>query len=139
MTRVREFATRWDRPDPDDWAWFERDKERLVGSASGSDRETPTFRPFDMLVEPQQSVLVWENPDMQIGVESGVGEGPYFRRNCDYDQLIFQFAGQTTLETECGVFQLAPGELLLIPGGIAHRGNGTSDCLRLFAFLQEPV
>lgn len=137
MTKIREFATRW--ANPDERTWFERDKEALIGSAKDSKRNTPKFRPFDMLAEPNQSLLLWENQDMRIGVESVAGTAPWFRRNCDYDELWFQFCGNTTVETEYGTFELKPSELLLIPGGISFRGTGTADSLRLYVRLPEPV
>jgi quercetin dioxygenase-like cupin family protein len=137
MTKVREFATRW--VNPAERIWFERDKETLIGSARNSPRNTPKFRPFDMLREPNESLMLWENDDMRIGVESVVGSAPFFRRNADFDELFFQFAGRTDVETEYGRFATKPGELLLIPGGIAHRSAGTADSLRLFIRLQEPV
>jgi hypothetical protein len=135
MTKVREFATRWDG----ERTWFERDKETLIGSAKESKRNTPKFRPFDMLSEPNDSLILWENQDMRIGVESVVGPAPFFRRNCDYDELLFQFSGRTRIETERGILELKPSELLLIPGGIAHRSTGSADSLRLFVRLPEPV
>ncbi|HLH21648.1 MAG TPA: hypothetical protein VK066_03950 [Chloroflexota bacterium] len=137
MTKVREFITRWDRPA--DRTWVERDREAIVGAMRGSARGTPKFRPFDMLREPRQALVLWQNDDMRIGVESVVGAAPEFRRNCDYDELFFQFAGHTTLETEYGVFEMGPAELLLVPGGIAHRSSGDGDSLRLFARLRYPV
>ncbi|HEY7062997.1 MAG TPA: hypothetical protein VII06_16080 [Chloroflexota bacterium] len=137
MTKVREFITRWDRPA--DRTWVERDREAIVGAMRGSKRGTPKFRPFDMLAEPRQAQVLWQNDDMRIGVESVVGAGPEFRRNCDYDELFFQFAGHTTLETEYGVFEMGPAELALMPGGIAHRSSGDDNSLRLFARLRYPV
>ncbi len=137
MTKVREFMTRWDRPG--DRTGFERDKEKLVGAYRDSKRNTPKFRPFDMLAEPNQSLVLWQNVDMRVGVESVVGMQPHFRRCCDYDVLLFQFAGRSTVETEYGVFEMGPSELLLIPGGIAHRSGGSADCLRLFVQLRDPV
>src|SRR5687768_7608125 len=124
MTKIREFATRWNRPG--DRTFFERDKEALIGSARDNKRNTPKFRPFDMLSEPGQALVLWQNEDMRIGVESVVGTAPYFRRSCDYDELLFQFAGRTTVETEHGVFELGTAELLLIPAGISHRSTGTA-------------
>ena len=59
MTKIREFSTRWDRPE--DRTWYERDKEALIGSAKGSKRDTPKFRPFDMIGEPNQSLILWRN------------------------------------------------------------------------------
>jgi len=137
MTRVREFATTWGSPAPR--MWFEREKEALIGSAAGAPEDMPNFRPFDMLREPNQSLLVLQNEDMRIGVENVTGTQPYFRRNSDFDTLYFQFAGTTVVETEYGVFEHKCGELLVVPKGIAQRSTGSPDSLRLFAFLHEPV
>src|SRR5919199_4508452 len=119
--------------------WFEREKEELIGSAAGAPEDMPNFRPFDMLDEPNQSLLVMQNEDMRIGVENVTGTQPFFRRNSNYDTVYFQFAGTTVVETEYGVVEQKCGELMLIPEGIAQRSTGSPDSLRLFAFLREPV
>jgi hypothetical protein len=137
MTRIREFATTWGSPGPR--MWFDRDKEELIGSARGAPEDIPNFRPFDMLAEPNQSLIVLQNQDMRVGVENVSGTQPAFRRNSDYDTLYFQFAGRTTIETEYGVFEQQCGELLLVPEGIAQRSTGSADSLRLFAHLREPI
>jgi mannose-6-phosphate isomerase-like protein (cupin superfamily) len=137
MTKIREFATTWGSPAPR--MWFEREKEELIGSAAGAPEDLPNFRPFDMLDEPNQSLLVLQNEDMRVGVENVTGTQPYFRRNSDYDTLYFQFAGTARIETEYGVFEQKCGDLLLVPKGIAQRSTGSADCLRLYAFLHEPV
>ena len=119
--------------------WFDRDKEELIGSAKGAPEDIPNFRPFDMLAEPNQSLVVLQNQDMRVGVENVSGTQPAFRRNSDYDTLYFQFAGRTTIETEYGVFEQQCGELLLVPEGIAQRSTGSADSLRLFVHLREPI
>ncbi|HEY7062988.1 MAG TPA: hypothetical protein VII06_16035 [Chloroflexota bacterium] len=137
MTRIREFATTWGSPAPR--LWFEREKEELIGSAAGAPEDIPNFRPFDMLTEPNQSLLVLQNDDMRIGVENVTGTQPFFRRNSNYDTVYFQFAGTTLVETEYGVVEQKAGELLVVPEGIAQRSTGSADCLRLFVFVREPV
>jgi mannose-6-phosphate isomerase-like protein (cupin superfamily) len=137
MPRVREFNTRWRAPFIQ--TWREREKESIIGAARSSRRNYPKFRPFDMLGGPNQALPLLVNNDMRIGVDSVVGTQPRFRRNCDYDLLLFQFAGRTALETEYGPVELGPGELAVIPGGVAHRSSGTADCLRLFAELRDPM
>jgi quercetin dioxygenase-like cupin family protein len=137
MTKIREFSTRWGRPDHR--TFFERDLEALIGSAQDSPLNTPNFRPFDMLSEPNQARVIWQNDDMRIGVESLAGTAPTFRRGCDYDELLFQFAGETLVECEYGVIEMKPSELLLIPSGIAHRSTGKEGSLRVFVQLPEPV
>ena len=103
--------------------WFERDKEQLIGSAAGAPEDIPNFRPFDMLEEPNQSLLVMQNVDMRIGVENVTGTQPFFRRNSNYDTVYFQFAGTTQIETEYGVFEQKCGDLLVVPEGIAQRST----------------
>ena len=137
MTKIREFATTWGSPAPR--IWFEREKEELIGSAAGAPEDIPNFRPFDMLDEPNQSLLVMRNEDMRIGVENVTGTQPFFRRNSNFDTVYFQFAGTTSVETEYGVFEQQCGELMLIPEGIAQRSTGSPDSLRLYVFLREPV
>ena len=77
MTKIREFATTWGSPGPR--MWFEREKEELIGSARGAPEDIPNFRPFDMLAEPNQSLVVLQNQDMRIGVENVSGTQPAFR------------------------------------------------------------
>jgi hypothetical protein len=148
MTDIREFMTGW-FTQGDNYsgptiekghmmAWSERRKTGLRGKARGK-HFVPKFRPFDMLCEPNQTVLLLTNEDQRLGVESVVGCQGIFKRNIDFDEVIFQFAGHSTIETECGEFQMGPGELILIPEGIAQRSTGTADCLRMFARLHEPV
>lgn len=137
MTAIREFCTIWGSPAPR--TWFQRDKEALIGSAAGAPEDIPNFRPFDMIGEPNQSLLVFTNEDMRIGVESVYGTQPCFRRNSNYDTLYFQFSGSTLVETEFGVFEQKCGEMLIVPEGIAQRSSGTPDSLRMFTHVREPV
>jgi mannose-6-phosphate isomerase-like protein (cupin superfamily) len=137
--QVREFMTGWFGDGPMSMeTWSVRDKAGLMGTAT-SKRAVPAFRPFDMIAAPNGSVLVFENSDQRLGVESVCGAQPAFRRNLDFQTVYFQFAGNTTLETEYGIVEMQPGDLTLIPEGIAHRGTGTADSLRWYFHLREPV
>jgi quercetin dioxygenase-like cupin family protein len=139
MTDIREFMTGWFDPSrPHMSAWSKRQKEGLRGTATGK-RYVPGFRPFDMLSEPNQSLVIFENDDQRIGVEYVTGTRPNFVRNIDFDELLFQFSGRSHMETEFGLYEVKPGELFHIPAGIAHRSSGTSDCIRMFARLHEPL
>jgi len=147
MADVREFMTGWFGEDrysgkpiekPQMAAWSMRQKDLLRGTAKGR-RLVPKFRPFDMLAAPNQSLVMFTNEDQRIGVDSVVGCQTEFTRNIDFDLILFQFAGETTLETEYGVYKMTPGDLMRIPEGTAHRATGTADCLRMFAKLHEPV
>ena len=138
---VREFMTDWFGPGFEPMpmlAWSVRKRASLMGSGK-SKRFLPTFRPFDLLSEPNASQLVFENECQRIGVESVCGAQPAFTRYLDFNTLYFQFAGKSIVETECGTYETAPGELLLVPEGVAHRGTGTADSLRWYFHLHEPV
>jgi len=137
--QIGEFMTTWeDFPRPGLAAWADRRKAGLMGTAK-STRYTPKFRPFDMLSEPNQSVVFLENDNHRIGAECVVGVQDAFHRYVDADIIYFQFAGTTTLETELGVYEMTPGEVLLVPGGISHRSIGTADGLRYFCLTHEAV
>jgi len=137
--RIGEFMTTWkDFPRPGLAAWADRQKAGLMGTAR-STHYTPRFRPFDMLGSPNQSLVILENENHRIGVESVVGVQDSFHRYVDCDMIYFQFCGNTTLETEFGVYETDPGEVILIPGGIAHRSIGRNDSLRYFCLSHEPV
>ena len=138
MTNIREFMTGWFGEKPHMTAWSKRQKENLRGTATGK-RYVPGFRPFDMLSEPNQSLVIFENSDQRIGVEYVTGTRAHFVRNIDFDEVLFQFAGRSLVETEFGAYELKPGDLLHIPAGIAQRSSGTADCARLFARLNEPL
>ena len=92
-----------------------------------------------MLSIPNQSLVILENEIHRIGVESVVGTQDYFHRYIDCDTVYFQFCGNTTLETEFGTYETEPGDVILIPGGIAHRSIGRNDSLRYFCLSHEAV
>lgn len=147
MTEIREFMTGPLKEDSYSGrpiekghmlAWSERYKEGLMGGARGK-HYVPKFRPFDMLERPNDSFVFLKNHDQRIGVESVVGCQPYFTRGIDFDTIMFQFSGETVVETEFGVYTMKPGYLIRIPEGIAHRSTGTADSLRMFGWLHDPV
>jgi mannose-6-phosphate isomerase-like protein (cupin superfamily) len=109
-----------------------------MGTAK-STHYTPRFRPFDMLSIPNQSLVILENENHRIGVENVVGVQESFHRYVDCDMIYFQFCGNTTVETEFGVYEMTPGEVMLVPGGISHRSIGCNDSLRYFCLSHEAV
>jgi mannose-6-phosphate isomerase-like protein (cupin superfamily) len=137
--QIGEFMTTWkDFPRPGLAAWAERKKAGLMGTAK-STHYTPRFRPFDMLSTPNQSLVILENENHRIGVESVVGVQESFHRYVDCDMIYFQFCGKTKVETEFGIYEMAPGEVMLVPGGISHRSIGRNDSLRYFCLSHEAV
>ena len=125
-------------PRKDGEANAERNTARMMGIGK-STRYTPVFRPFDFLSSPNQRVTLVDNQFHRIGVESVFGVQDAFHRYVDSDMVYFQFAGQTTLETEMGIFEVHPGEVVLIPGGTAQRSIGTADSLRFFCESNEMI
>ncbi|MGN6718432.1 MAG: hypothetical protein ACTHLX_13675, partial [Candidatus Binatia bacterium] len=137
--QIGEFMTTWkDFPRPGLAGWAERQKPGLMGTAK-STHYTPRFRPFDMLSIPNQSLVILDNEYHRIGVESVVGVQDSFHRYVDSDMVYFQFCGNSRVETEFGVYEVEPGEVLLVPGGIAHRSVGRNDSLRYFCQSHEAV
>ena len=136
---VGEFITGWIPGSPTDLVgWAERRKAGLMGTAK-STHYTPPFRPFDLLDQPNRPLDILTNASHRIGVEAVAGVQECFHRYVDADMIYFQFCGQSVLETECGVYGMSPGEVAVLPAGIAHRSTGENDCLRYYCLTREPV
>ena len=136
--KSREFMTTWHTSARSYLpAWAQRTKSSLIASGS-STRSLPLFRAFDLIANPNEQVVLLLNGDHRIGVESVCGAQQEFVRHIDFDTVLFQFAGNTTVETEYGEYKMAPGDLMHIPEGIAHRSCGTADSLRWFAHVNSP-
>ena len=50
-----------------------------------------------------------------------VEEMSFWHRSADFDELIICFQGSIKWETDLGDVEMKPGQMLLIPRGIAHR------------------
>ncbi|HTH97720.1 MAG TPA: hypothetical protein VL574_09900 [Stellaceae bacterium] len=135
---TKEFMTTWhssERSYLPQWAM--RDKSSLMNSGT-STKALPMFRAFDLLAKPNDSLVLLANSDHRIGVASICGAEQGFVRHVDFDTVLFQFAGQTVVETEFGEYAMDAGDLMLIPEGIAHRSSGSADSLRWFAHVNSP-
>ncbi|HUB95756.1 MAG TPA: hypothetical protein VL993_07560, partial [Stellaceae bacterium] len=137
MTKAREFATNWGQMSPQ--AWTEREESDLVGASKGGHLMIPSFRPFDFIEAPNAPLTYLASASSRIAVDALRGRQPHFHRNVDFDMLFFQWAGETVYETEYGVFEARPGELLLIPNGVAYCAAGDKDCLRLMVQVRDLV
>ncbi|MDB5652093.1 MAG: hypothetical protein JWL62_3613 [Hyphomicrobiales bacterium] len=136
--KTREFMTTWHTSARSYLpAWAKRNKSSLMESGK-STRALPMFRAFDLLEKPNQQIALLINADHRIGVESVCGAQQEFVRHVDFDTVYFQFAGETTIETEFGAYSMMPGDIMQIPEGIAHRSAGSADSLRWFAFVNAP-
>ncbi len=69
MTTARDFPRKGLE------AWSDRRKAGLMATGKSS-HYIPCFRPFDMLAEPNQSLVILENDYHRIGVESVLGVPP---------------------------------------------------------------
>lgn len=144
MTRqIKEFMTFWG--DEEARTFLQRDREELIGSEASGGRNLPKFRPFDLLKGITysdygiHSIPVYDGYDMTVYVECPAGAYPFFHREVDQDVAYFQYQGKSTVETECGTFEIESGEMLLVPRGIAQRTIGSPDCLRWALYYREPV
>jgi quercetin dioxygenase-like cupin family protein len=139
MTKIREFMTSWEPGTLASMtAWTDRTKENLRGSAKGK-RKPPNLRPFDLIRAPHQPVSLLANEDMRVSVVAPAGPAPFFHRNVNFDEAIFQFAGTCRVETEMGVETLVPGDMLLVPRGIAQRSVGDAHALQQIVLMKSAV
>jgi len=139
--KIREFMT---HRDPDEHIWVERDESAVIGTARMGQRLVPKIRPFDLLrsaprVGNRSQVTIWEGDTLRIAVENLAGPEEQLTRASDHDLIYFQFCGRSTVESECGVVELEPGEFVLIPAAISHRSTGKEDCLRVRVATRELV
>src|SRR5256885_17199733 len=104
----------------------------------------PRIRVFDLLQSHAETgggsqALVWDGETLRIVAEQVKGRERGLTRAADYDVIFFQFAGSSAIDSEYGSLELEPGEVALIPSGIAHRTTGKGECLRLRAMSKEAV
>jgi homogentisate 1,2-dioxygenase len=82
----------------------------------------PRLRPtnFD---KPEGTVLpILQAEGVRIDLSKrSKGDMTFWHRNMECDELIFCYQGGIRWETELGNVTLKPGELFIIPKGIAHR------------------
>jgi mannose-6-phosphate isomerase-like protein (cupin superfamily) len=137
--KVREFMT---HREPDEHIWVERDEDGLIGTVRVGQRPMPRIRVFDLLESQPgggSQALVWDGETLRIAAEQVKGREPGLTRAADYDLIFFQFSGSSAIESEYGSIELEPGDVALIPAGIAHRTTGKGECLRLRAMSKEAV
>jgi hypothetical protein len=119
--------------------WSDRDEDDLIASSKGGHLCIPCFRPFDFLAEPNKLLPFLVSASSRLSVDAPRGTEQQFHRNVDFDTLYFQFAGETSYEAEPGRFVARPGELMLMPNGVAHCATGSADSLRLVIHLRDQV
>ena len=66
------------------------------------------------------TLFQWEGVKLELSKRT-VEEMSYWHRTADFDEIIFCFDGAIRWETDLGEITLEPGQMMLIPRGIAHR------------------
>ena len=137
---VREFATHWEG---EQYLWFERDEDDLVGTQRSGGCPLPRIRICDLASGPTnrpgyRPPVLWSGEDGILEMHHIDGPESHFHRPSDFDVMIFQFAGNAGVECEFGEFQLQPAHVMHIPAGAAYRIIGNPQCRQLIVKLREP-
>ena len=139
--KIREFMT---HREPPEHIWMERDEAAVIGTARMGQRMVPKIRPFDLLRSAPFSgnrarVTIFEGDALRVTAEHVAGLETQLTRAADYDVVYLQFCGRSKIESESGVVEVEPGEIVLLPAAISHRTTGTDQCLRMRVATQEFV
>ena len=139
--KIREFMT---HREPAEHIWMERDESAVIGTARMGQRTVPHIRPFDLLRSTPLSgnrarVTIFEGDSLRIATEHIAGCEAQLTRAADHDLVYLQFCGRSKIESESGVVEVEPGEIVLVPAAISHRTTGTDQCLRVRVATQEFV
>lgn len=139
--KIREFMT---HREPPEHIWMERDESAVIGTARMGQRTVPKIRPFDLLRSAPLSgnrarVTIFDGDSLRIATEFVAGCETQLTRAADHDLIYLQFSGLSTIESESGVVEAAPGEIVLVPAAISHRTIGSDQCLRVRVASQELV
>lgn len=141
----RCFYTLWGREDEITWeTQLSTDLSNSIVPGTGR-QDWRKLRPFDMLAEPNRDLSEVVRRELYRGKHARVsaahicGAEGHFERAGDFDTILVQFVGISTIETGFGVFELRPGETLLVPAMVAHRTTGTPNCRRIEYRVRELV
>jgi mannose-6-phosphate isomerase-like protein (cupin superfamily) len=139
--KIREFMT---HREPSEHIWMERDESAVIGTARMGQRMVPKIRPFDLvrntpLAGNRARVMIFEGDSLRVATEYIAGREAQLTRAADHDLVYLQFCGRSKIDSECGVIELEPGEIVLVPSAISHRSTGTDQCLRVRIATQECV
>ena len=139
--KIREFMT---HREPPEHIWMERDESAVIGTARMGQRMVPKIRPFDLLRSAPLSgnrarVTIFEGDALRVTTEHIAGREAQLTRAADHYLVYLQFCGRSKIESESGVVEVEPGEIVLVPSAISHRSTGTDQCLRVRVATQECV
>ncbi|MGS0894502.1 hypothetical protein ACVBGC_18520 [Burkholderia stagnalis] len=141
----RCFYTLWGRENEITWeAQPSRDLSNSIVPGTGR-QDWRKIRPFDLLAEPDARqggiarLPLYAGEHVRISAAHIAGGEPHFERAGDYDTIFVQFSGISVVETNFGIFELHPGETLLVPAMVAHRTTGSPNCRRMEYLVRELV
>jgi hypothetical protein len=139
--KIREFMT---HREPPEHIWMEREESAVIGTARMGQRMVPKIRPFDLLRSTpltgnRARAMIFEGDSLRVATEYLEGREAQLTRAADHDVVYLQFSGCSTIESESGVVEVAPGEIVLVPSAISHRSTGSDECLRVRVATQEFV
>jgi homogentisate 1,2-dioxygenase len=147
--KVTEAMHCWDDR-PDDLTIAERDYEYLVGASSTQVREKVSgirkIRAFDFFTEivgkKGGSPPLFKGPNLEIKTYNIVGEQFAFHRALRSEEIRIQFRGNAMDMSEFENVPIQPGEVTIIPRGIAHSvvtvPPESRDFLRLNFYSAKP-
>jgi homogentisate 1,2-dioxygenase len=98
------------------------DSQSLEVKLEKLDVNDPALRPTNQDAAEGTPLPVYQAEGVRVDVSKRY-KAPmnFWHRNMEYDELIFCHKGGMIWETELGTLTLKPGEMFLIPQGVAHR------------------
>lgn len=82
------------------------------------------FQPTNLGLADGKPLRMYDSPTVKIDLSKRSKEDMgFWHRNADAHEIIFCVKGALRWETELGIRILRPGDMMLIPKGIAHRST----------------
>jgi uncharacterized cupin superfamily protein len=109
------------------------DERLLIDRAKRTDARIP-------LVRCGQTAWLYQTPRILIGqVMAEASDGRRYRRHLDADEIQYQVSGARTLVTQRGAVELAPGDFVRVPRGVAFTGLHSEPSTHLVVATAESM
>ena len=139
MKKVNELVTFFKSLDGEDFI-VERDEEELEKKAKGGREMDVVHAPdyTDGTVEPPP--ILYQNDDMIVEFTKQIGpQSIGWHRGADMDELTIQLKGRRSIKSEAGTVKLGPGDMNVIPRGIAHSHDGDKNDEHVIIYTKKPL